>query len=562
MHLLYSRVKELKGNNAQEGRKIYTVPPSSKQNLSSSRSSVATEGNGLLKRPKLGMQTKSYGPIGSSASLDPEDPVFCSTLKSSVGERDTCASARQGKGLGQFTRVRELQRKCEKSEKRAGLRELGAKYGRTDNAKGANHGKDKRTGTVLGQAKSQNPYMCMVEKNSVFQDRETENQWCTLTQEDGEVWTGQREHVEKSKGTVDKDKILRQRYLQEVNARDKERKRHLRQYHLQLQQCSPLSASSSHISLSEQASPSSSSTPQLCSNISASDLMCTDLEKELHAHRARVHLWTDGNDEALSYHPSGEVGLSPRCQKKEVEVGAGDLDVSNKDGMAAADDTEAQYVHGRCKRLNLTSLKTANQEQMKLREGDWKSAGMERRGKWRWAWVAPSVADRTDIATELGQDDADSLGYNSDSLEGEEETGASAKVSDHLPAMSACCTSEPLSVSLLQMNEKADRSLLCQEKRSSYSLYSLENEKGEMKDDKCPSFLNLQAKTHFPATSNTMTLAEHLEKRKNKSSLTYEHYRIGKHQLSARLNVLACALKKIKCLFDSSRYDKAGLSPG
>lgn len=516
-----------------------------------------------MKRPKLGMQTKSYGPIGSSASMDPGDPVFCSTPKSSVGEKDTCASARQGKRLGQFTRARELQRKCEKSEKRAGLRELRAKYGRTDNAKGANPDKDKRTGMVLGQATSQNPYMCMVEKNSVFQDRETKNQQCTLTQDR----TGQREHVEKSKGTCDKDKILRQRYLQEVNARDKERKRHLRQYHLQLQQCSPLSASSSHISLSEQASPSSSSTPQLCSNISAPDLMCADLEKELHAHRARVQLWTDGNNKALSYLPSGELGsqTSPRCQKNEVEVGAGDLDVSNKDGMAAADNTEAGYGHGRSKRLNLTSLKTTNQERMKFREGDdGKSAGMERRGKWRWAWVASSVADQTDVATELGQDDADSLGYNSDSLEGEEETGASAKVTDRLPATSACCTSKPLSVSLLQMNQKGDRSLLRREKRRSDSLYSLENEKGGMKDDKCPSFLNLQAKTHFPATSNTVTSTEQLEKRKNKCSLAYEHYRIGKHQLSARLNVLTCALKKddIKCLFHLGRYDKAGLSPG
>lgn len=544
VHLLYSRVKELKGNNAQEGQKIYTVP-SSKQNLSRSSSSVATEGNGLLKRPKLGMQTKSYGPIGSSVSLGPGDPVFCSTPKSSVGGKDTCVSARQGKALGQFTRVREMQRKCEKSEKRAGLRELRVKYGRTDNAKGANPGKDKRTGTVLGQATSQNPYGRMVEKNSVFQDRQTENQRCTLTQEDGEVWTGQSEHVEKSKGTGDKDRILRQRYLQEVNARDKERKWHLRQYHLQLQQCSPLSASSSHISLSEQASPSSSSTPQLCSNISASDLMCTDLEKELHAHRARVHLWNNGNNEALSYLPSGELGsqTAPRCQKNEVEVGAGDLDVSNKDDMAAADDTEAGYGHGRCKRLNLTSLKTTNQEQMKLRERDWKSAGTERRGKWRWAWVASSVADQTDAATELGQDDADSLGYNSDSLEGEEETGASAKA-DHLPAASACCTSEPLSVSLLQMNQRVDRSLLRQEKRSSNSLYSLENEKGGMKDDMCPSFLNLQAKTHFPATSNIMASADQLEKRKNKCSPAYEHHRIGKRQLSVPLNVLTCALKK------------------
>lgn len=258
--------------------------------------------------------------------------------------------------------------------------------------------------------------------------------------------------------------------------------------------------------------------------------MCTDLEKELHAHRARVHLWTDGNSEALSYLPSGELGsqTSPGCQKNEVEVGAGDLDVSNKDGVAAADDTEAGHGHGRCKVL--TSLKTTNQEQMKLRERDWKSAGMERRGKWRWAWVAPSVADQTDVATELGQDDADSLGYNSDALEGEEEKGASAKVTDHLPAASACCTSEPLSVSLLQMNQRVDRNLLRQEKRRSYSLYSLENEKGGMKDDKRPSFLNLQAKTHFPATSNTVTSTEQLEKRKNKCSPTYKHYRIGKHQ--------------------------------
>lgn len=525
---LYSRVKELRGNHGHEGRRIYTVPPA-KHNLPSKKScregsSVATQGKNLLNIP-----------IGPSKMLDPGDPAFCSTPKRGGGEKDAFANTRQGKRPGQFTRIRDLQRKCVKVDKKASGREVREKYG-GNKAKDTNYDKISTTGMVFGKATTKNPYVPILGKNSESRNSEKENQQLTMTGDNEDGCKEHRECVKISSGMCAEEEVLRERCLQGFNEKDKVRKRHLRQYHQQLQQCWPLSASSSHVSLSEQTSHPPPSTFQQTSNISAPDLMCSDLEKEL---KRRLSVWIGGNKEVLSPVLGEVINVKSKTrqtgQENAAEVGAGDLSVSSKEGtMREEEGTKAGYG----------SLRKTQEQ--KSKEGDW-SAGREGEGEWRWAWAASSGVAQMDVGTEVKKDDASSLGYNSDDIEEEGKTVVSTRGTECLSTTSSCCNSEPLNVLLFQTNQRIDPSFLHEEERSNFQLYPLENGKGGRKDDKGLSFLSHQAKG--------LGSIEQPGGRRNKCSLTYERSRIGRSSLSLCLNV-HFEKGDVTCLFLLSRDDK------
>lgn len=502
VHLLYSRVKELRGNHSHEGRRIYTVPPT-QHNLPSKKScregsSVATQGKNLLNIP--------LGPL-----LDPGDPVFCSTPKRSEGEKDAFANTRQGKRPGQFTRIRDLQRKCVKVQKKASGREVREKYA-GNKAKDTNHDKISKMGMFFGKTTTKNPCIASLGEDSESRNSEIENQQLTLTGDNEDGCKEHRECVKISSGMCPRDEVLRERCLQGFDEKDKERKRHLRQYHQQLQQCWPLSASSSHASLSEQTSHPPPSTFQQTSNISAPDLLCSDLEKEL---RRRLSVWMGGNKDLL-LPVLGEVldvktKTLQRGQENAAEVGAGDLASSKEGTMQKEEGTEARYG----------SLRKTQEQQSK--EGDW-SALREVEGELRWAWAASSGVAQMGVGTEVRKDDASSLGYNSDYIQKEEKTVVSTQGIECLSTKSSCCNSEPLSFMLFQTNHIIDPSFLHEAKQSSFRLYPLGNGKGGRKGDKGLSFLSRQAKglgfTGQPGG------------KQNNCSLTSEHSRTGRYSLS------------------------------
>lgn len=425
IYFIFNRVKELRGQEGQGGRRSNIIP-SPKHNLSSNNSSsecssVGTRGKSPPKRPKLGRRRQAFGPAASTTRLATGGTVLCSTPKNSRWGKDTSARARNGIGLEEITPIRGLLGICDKRERRgrAGGREVRGRetYGGTD--------QNVRAGMVLGQATDEQLHLWEV-------DREKENQQSTLkgAREREGGWIGQRGHVENSRGTRDEVERLRERYLQRVDERDKERERHLKQYHQQLQQFMPSSASlSDHLfplstcpsfSSSNQVSPSSSFSPQQSSHISLSALTYHDLEKELDAYRARVEVRTDDNSGQLSSLPSGELGLqtetSPRHNKNKDGVGHGDSGGTGEDLRVSLEDKEAGYGQGRGKSEKRRSLKATDQGQIRSRKEDWRPAGMERGGERRWAWVATEI-EQADMITGARQ-------------------GASADGTDHLLAES------------------------------------------------------------------------------------------------------------------------------
>lgn len=437
-------MKELRRNHGHEDQKIYTVPPA-KHNLSGKKncrdSSGVTQGKNLLNIPN-----------GPSKVLDPGVPVFCSTPKKSGGEKGTFASTRQGKRPGQFKRITDMQRKCLKGEKKASGREAREKYG-GNKAKDTNNDKINTMGMVFRKTTNKNPDIPILGKNS-------ESRNCK--KEDNEYGCeGHREGV------------LSQRCLQGFHENDKERKQRLRQYHQQLQQCWPLSASSSHFSLSEQTSHPPLPSFRKDYNISAPDLMDTDLEKDLR--RSRV--WMGWNNELSVPNLRGVFDVKTetwqRGEENEAEVGAGDLSFSSQEGTMQEEDVEAGYGN-----LNKTKEQKSN-------DGDY-FPGKEREGRPRFAWAASLEVVPMNIGTEVRKDDGSSLGNNSDYIQNAEI--------DCLSTISSGCISEPLSVLLFQTSQRIDPSSLHEEKQNNFQLHPLENGKGGTKDNNVLSFLSCQAR--------------------------------------------------------------------
>ncbi|XP_037634324.1 kinesin-like protein KIF24 [Sebastes umbrosus] len=312
------RVKELKGHGGlRRGRRSKTTP-SPKRNLSNSSSSSSgsiifgTRGKSPPKKPKLGRQREDFGSPTPTARLTTGGAILCSTPKNSKWEEETSANARKGIGLEHITPVRGWLGIGDKRERRERAAGREGRRRERDGATGGHSDGDQNVvaGLVVGQATDD---LWEVQRETGFYHREKENQQSTLKGGGREErrWLEQRRQVESSRDTCSEVERLRERDLQTVDEGDKERERHLRQYHQQLQQFMPSSASSSvHLfspstcpsfsssnqaSLSSSVSPSSRSSLQRSSPISVSALMYHGLEEVLDAYRARVEVRADGD---------------------------------------------------------------------------------------------------------------------------------------------------------------------------------------------------------------------------------------------------------------------------
>ncbi|KAG8011986.1 Ubiquitin-associated protein 2 [Nibea albiflora] len=105
-------VKELRGQGGLRGGKRGKTIPSPKRNLSNGStsrggSSVAARGKSPPKKPKLGRQKEAFSPASPTSRLATEGAVLCSTPKKDRGRgEETGAIARDGFGLEQITPIR------------------------------------------------------------------------------------------------------------------------------------------------------------------------------------------------------------------------------------------------------------------------------------------------------------------------------------------------------------------------------------------------------------------------------------------------------------------------
>lgn len=371
--------------------------PSHKHNLffnnsSSETCSVRIQGKSPPKRQKLGRHREACFPAVSTMSLTTEGPVLSSTPQNSRWEDKT--SARNGSG--QITPIRSFLGICDKREKkgRAGRREGRRREtpGKTDRAEHSNHDQNVRAGMVMGQAN--------------HEEGESEREsW----------WIEERGHLENRRGSSSETERLREIHLRKVD--EKEKRRHLRKYHQQLQQFMPSSACSSDyvfshsmsFSSSNRDSPYSSPFPQHRSHISVPALMYHDCERDLDVYRDEVEVGPADNRGQLISFPSGELCLqtdtSPRHNKSNDEVGHGDTGSNSEDLRACTEDKKAAYEQDKGESVKRRSLKATD-------EGEIRNRGREK--------------EQTDMMTDARRADVEAPGaYSCDSMVVEERSDAS-----------------------------------------------------------------------------------------------------------------------------------------
>ncbi|XP_041793481.1 uncharacterized protein LOC121606931 [Chelmon rostratus] len=259
--------------------------------------------------------------------------------------------------------------------------------------------------------------------------------------EGGRRWIEPRRQVKSSRDTCTEVERLREGHLQKIDESDKERERHLRRYHQQLQQFMPSSASSSdHLlspstclsfSSSNPVSLSSSVPPSSCSSLQHSPLKYHGLEEVC---RARVKIRTDGSRGQLSSFPRGGICLqtvtSPSYSNNKDEAGRGDSGGS-EDWRACLEGTEAGFGQDRGKGEKRRSLKVRVEGEVRGRREDWRPAGKEEGGERKWAWVATAHTEQADKMTGARPADVEAqVFYDRDSEVGEEGPDASAVTAD------------------------------------------------------------------------------------------------------------------------------------
>uniref|UniRef100_A0AAQ6IHG5 Kinesin motor domain-containing protein n=1 Tax=Anabas testudineus TaxID=64144 RepID=A0AAQ6IHG5_ANATE len=267
------RVKELRRQGAVRGGRRGKTLPSPKHNLSYSNSSGGTRGKSPPKKAKLGRQREEFGPTSPTTMMPTGEAILCSTPKNSTWGEETSPRGIKSIGLEHITPVRGwlgTVDKREMMERRGEQKDRGRENKRTDSHSVT------RAGLVLGQTTSEGVVpkgnLSFTRRKSVFSHREKEqNQQSTMKveKEGGRKWIERQRQVKSSRATCREVEMQNDRHVKKADEKDKEKERHLRWYHEQLQQFMP---SSGHL-----LSPSSSNQASLCSPVSPSS--CSSLQQ-------------------------------------------------------------------------------------------------------------------------------------------------------------------------------------------------------------------------------------------------------------------------------------------
>ncbi|XP_035022862.2 uncharacterized protein LOC118115664 isoform X2 [Hippoglossus stenolepis] len=399
------RVKELRGQGGLRGGRRGKTMPSPKHNLSnsSSGSSVGPRGKSPPKKQKLGRRPEAFAPTSPNTRSSTGDTNLCSTPKNSRWKAETSAMGGEGIGLEHVTPIRgwlgpgdTRHRRHEASERIVRRRE-NEMCGGINGHLGGDH--DVRAGLVLVPPTDEQRHKREVQ-NSLTQrasgKREKENQQSPVkggrVEEGG--WLQQRRQVERSRDMGSEVEKLRERDLQMFDGKDKERHRHLRMYHQQLQQFASSSSSSSANLLSPSVSPLSSSPLPQDSQLSASALTYQDVEDVLDVYRAGVQIRADANRGQWPF-PSGEIHLqtefSPSCNNNHARGESGGV---GDHLLVSWEGTEGRLEQGESDKRR--SVEPTGE--VRLKREVKKPAGTEGRER-RWAWLATVETEQEDRVT-------------------------------------------------------------------------------------------------------------------------------------------------------------------
>lgn len=445
----------MRRQKGQGGSRSKTM--SSKQNLSISVScneaSAVTRGKSPPKRPKLGRQGDDFVPDSSISSLTTEDAVFCSTPKNS-----SCARARIGTGLEQLTPIKgflEISVQRESPGRKDGGKEK-------DQIETSNHNQYIRAGTDLEKCHLQD-----IQEKLEFSEREVEKERGNLNKKTG--WKDQGH--EENRDTC--PEIERQGETRSQKAEQKEKEKHLKQYHQQLQQLIPsFDSSSEHLlspstcqyfSCSYQDPQFSTSPPRHSSQYSVSAQAETDSD----AFGCMPDFETYNRGHMSSFTTEGLC----MHNKDKREVGHSALRDTSKDSRVLLDDRKSKYGKERGNVEKQSTLTPRDEEQFILRKEYRRPVRMESGGKRRKAWVAPAGIPQIHAVTDGRRDDKETPLLEASSSH--PDTDGNMPILSHGKASTDFPSDimDPLSISLLEVDQQVATASFLQGKQSNFSLF-------------------------------------------------------------------------------------------
>lgn len=378
------RVKELRRQEGQGGRRSKTM--SSKYDLSvnigCNKTSVAARGKSPPKRPKLGRESENFVPISSTSTLTTDDTVFCSTPKKS-----SCARACFGTRLEQLTPIRGL----------LGISVQRDSADRNGGRKEKDNGEPDqsiRAGANLGKL-----HLRDIRKKLEFSDRELEKELGIFNRATECKYQGGH-----SENRDTSPEIHRPMELCSQNTEQKEKERHLREYHQQLQQLMPsfetkpkhlLSSSPCQLFSCSHHGPQASSSQHVFQNsVSARDSF--DLETDSAPLGTKV-------DFESSYR--GPLSSLTHEGLRIHNNSHGTLADTSKDVRILMEDSKTKYGKERGNVEKERTKARTGEGQFILTQEHRRPAGTESGGKRRRAWETSAGSPQINAVTNARRED-------------------------------------------------------------------------------------------------------------------------------------------------------------
>lgn len=427
----------------------------SKQNfsvrVSCNKASAVTRGRSPPKRPKLGRQRADFVPDSSLSSLTTEDTVFCSTPRNS-----SCARGRVGTGLEQLTPIRGFLGISVQRES-PGSKDGGKER---DQAETSNHNQCIGAGTDLGKHHLQD-----IEKKLEFSKRGVEKERAIMSKETG--WKAQGGHEENRDTCTETE---RQREIRSQKAEQKEKERHLKQYHQQLQQLIPLFESSSEHLLSPstcQYFSCSYQVPQSPPRHSSQYSVSAQAETDSDAFGSKLDFATYNRGHTSAFTAEG------LCihDKDKCEVGPSALRDTSKDLKVFSDDGKSKYGKERVNIEKERTLTPRDQGQFFLRKEYRRPVRMESGGRRRKVWVTPAGIPQIHTVTDARRDGKETPLLEASSshpdADGQRPVLPQGRASTDFPSD----IMDPLSISLLEVDQQVATASFLHGKQSNSSLF-------------------------------------------------------------------------------------------
>ncbi|CAI5650192.1 unnamed protein product [Oreochromis niloticus] len=399
------RVKELKRQGGLRGRRRNRgkTAASPKQNLFSSTtgSTVSSRGKSPPKKPKLARQSDSFGPTTPTTRSPVRSAFLCSTPKNTKCGEEANARRRGEIRLEDISPVRGWLRIGDKRHRSNGADELEGGRTGNDSFKSIERHlvsqQSPRAVLVLGQPKDKRAWKVQKEGEAHETDSfftESKSDSCFREEEhEQHAMKGRIEKGGENGDATSKGEGIMQRELPKANERDKERERHLRWYHKQLQQFMPSSASLSSQLSSPSIYPSpSSSTQHSVSHLSISSHANQGLEQVLDGYTTRSEDRVNGNRGRV-FSPSAEIPLQTETSSISNNISEedanGDSGCVGENSRASLEGTWTGIGQERGRNEKRRSHEAASEERQRRKER--RPAGVEG-GEGRWVWMSNGTA--------------------------------------------------------------------------------------------------------------------------------------------------------------------------